>query len=151
MVPTQPELYKSHNHLFCFSVSLFDSVTLVQTHLQNSKYRVWKKKLKYKFQQKPALENLHRGSCWLELSPPVLHQSTPVCVCHSISTSSQWSRLLPSFCPSCRAAMASLKCSFRLWISRSLRPFITLSSSCNSVYRSQARRFSCGAESSGKA
>lgn len=43
MVPTQPELYKSHNHLFCFSVSLFDSVTLVQTHLQNSKYRVWKK------------------------------------------------------------------------------------------------------------
>lgn len=58
---------------------------------------------------------------------------------------SQWSKLLPSCCPSCRAAIASLKCSFRLWISRSLRPFIPLSSSCISAYRSQARRFSCGA------
>lgn len=56
---------------------------------------------------------------------------------------SQWSRLFPSFCPSCRAAIASFKCSFRLWISRSFRPFIPLSSSCTSVYRLQASCFSC--------
>lgn len=59
---------------------------------------------------------------------------------------SQWSRLLPNFRPSCRAAMARLKCSFRFWISRSLRTFIPLSSSWISAYRSHARRFSYRSE-----
>lgn len=39
--------------------------------------------------------------------------------------------------------MASLRCSFRLWISLSLRPFMPLSSSCTSLYFSQACCFSC--------
>lgn len=78
-------------------------------------------------------------------SPSSGHSSERFKTCKT-SEASQWSRLLPSFCPSCRAAMARLKCSFRFWISRSLRPFIPLSSSWISAYRSHARRFSYGPE-----
>lgn len=152
MVPTQPDLYWSNNHLLCFSVQLFDSVITVRTHLQLKKHRTNEKK-------KPKTTNIRLSKaserrdflvalvrlCMLS----VLHQSTPVTLSARAvvpPADSQWSRLLPSFCPSCRAAMASLKCSFRLWISRSLRPFIPFSSSCISVYRSQASRFSCEAK-----
>lgn len=100
---------------------------------------------KKKTKEYPASQNLHRGRDWLAAFSYCC--SLDVCPHLTPSADSQWPRLLPSLCPSCRAAIASRRCSFRLWISRSLRPFIPLSSSCISVYRSQASRFSCGAKS----
>lgn len=78
-----------------------------------------------------------------------LHQSTSVTLPVRASVpagASQWSRLFPSFWPSCRANMASLKCSFRFWISRSVRTFTALSSTFASANRSQANCFSCRAQ-----
>lgn len=146
MVPTQPDLFKSNSRVLCFSVHLFDSVTVVQTHLQHKQHteRMKNKQMSTNICLSKA-HDLLAASVRLCMQP-VLHQSTPVTVSAravGAAADSQWSRLLPSFCPSCRAAMASLRCSFRLWISRSLRPFIPFSSSCISVYRSQASRFSC--------
>lgn len=81
----------SNPRLLCFSVYLFDSVTMVQTHLQNKKTH--RTDLKIRIQQISAL-------VWL-CTLPVLHQPTPVFVCQSFGTSCRLSvvQAVPQFLP----------------------------------------------------
>lgn len=81
----------SNTRLLCFSVYLFDSVTMVQTHLQNKKTH--RTDLKIRIQQISAL-------VWL-CTLPVPHQPTPVFVCQSFGTSCRLSvvQAVPQFLP----------------------------------------------------
>lgn len=116
------------------------SVTIVPTQLENQKKILGN----HSFIIEDRCNQLFKSCVSMTMYLLILsYVYTSLCLwARALVAVSQCSRLLPSFWPSCRATMANLRCSLRLWISRSLLLFIPLSSPCTSLYRSQADCFS---------